>query len=51
MSKLVVHVDGGARGNPGPAAVGIVIAGTSVVQSILAEGWLADDPNATLAAL
>ncbi len=26
MSKLVVHVDGGARGNPGPAAVGIVIA-------------------------
>jgi ribonuclease HI len=24
--KLVVHVDGGARGNPGPAAVGIVIA-------------------------
>jgi len=24
--KLVVHVDGGARGNPGPAAVGVVIA-------------------------
>ena len=23
--KLVVHVDGGARGNPGPAAVGIVL--------------------------
>jgi len=23
--KVVVHVDGGARGNPGPAAVGIVI--------------------------
>ena len=23
--KLVVHTDGGARGNPGPAAVGIVI--------------------------
>jgi ribonuclease HI len=23
--KLVLHVDGGARGNPGPAAVGIVI--------------------------
>jgi ribonuclease HI len=23
--KLVVHVDGGARGNPGPAAVGVVI--------------------------
>jgi ribonuclease HI len=24
--KLVLHVDGGARGNPGPAAVGVVIA-------------------------
>ena len=23
--KLVVHVDGGARGNPGPAAVGVVL--------------------------
>jgi ribonuclease HI len=24
--KLVVHVDGGARGNPGPAAIGVVVA-------------------------
>jgi ribonuclease HI len=24
--KLVIHVDGGARGNPGPAAIGVVIA-------------------------
>jgi ribonuclease HI len=23
--KLVVHVDGGSRGNPGPAAIGVVI--------------------------
>lgn len=23
--KLVVHVDGGARGNPGPAAAGVVV--------------------------
>jgi ribonuclease HI len=23
--RLVVHVDGGARGNPGPAAVGVVV--------------------------
>jgi ribonuclease HI len=33
--KLVVHVDGGARGNPGPAAIGVVIAdaaGTLVEQ-------------------
>jgi ribonuclease HI len=25
---LVLHVDGGARGNPGPAAIGVVIADT-----------------------
>jgi ribonuclease HI len=25
--RLVLHVDGGARGNPGPAAIGVVIAG------------------------
>ncbi len=24
--KLLLHVDGGARGNPGPAAIGVVIA-------------------------
>jgi ribonuclease HI len=27
-SKLVLHVDGGARGNPGPAAIGVVISGS-----------------------
>jgi len=25
ISKLVVNVDGGARGNPGPAAIGVVV--------------------------
>jgi ribonuclease HI len=25
--KLVLHVDGGARGNPGPAAIGVVLSG------------------------
>jgi ribonuclease HI len=25
MSRLTVNVDGGARGNPGPAAVGVVV--------------------------
>jgi ribonuclease HI len=24
--KAIVHVDGGARGNPGPAAIGVVVA-------------------------
>lgn len=26
MEKIIVHTDGGARGNPGPAGVGVVIA-------------------------
>lgn len=25
MSKYIIHSDGGARGNPGPAAIGVVI--------------------------
>jgi ribonuclease HI len=25
--KVVLHVDGGARGNPGPAAIGVVVSG------------------------
>jgi ribonuclease HI len=25
LKRLVLHVDGGARGNPGPAAIGVVI--------------------------
>lgn len=26
MRKIIVHSDGGARGNPGPAAIGVVVA-------------------------
>jgi ribonuclease HI len=25
VPKVVVHIDGGARGNPGPAAIGVVV--------------------------
>jgi ribonuclease HI len=25
MAKFIIHTDGGARGNPGPAAIGVVI--------------------------
>ncbi len=25
METVIVHTDGGARGNPGPAAIGVVI--------------------------
>lgn len=34
-SRLIIHTDGGARGNPGPAAIGVVIrdeAGTLINQ-------------------
>jgi ribonuclease HI len=27
LRRVVVHVDGGARGNPGPAAIGVVVSG------------------------
>lgn len=26
-SKIIIYTDGGARGNPGPAAIGVVVAG------------------------
>ena len=34
--KLVLHVDGGARGNPGPAAIGVVISepGGAVIDEV-----------------
>ncbi|MGN6254136.1 MAG: ribonuclease HI family protein [Solirubrobacterales bacterium] len=31
MSRLTVNVDGGARGNPGPAAIGVVVRGEGEV--------------------
>lgn len=39
--KVVVHVDGGARGNPGPAAIGVVLSdpdGTTIEQQGTAIG-------------
>ncbi len=31
MEKLIIYTDGGARGNPGPAAVGIVIGSSTLL--------------------
>ena len=25
MNRVIIHIDGGARGNPGPAAIGVII--------------------------
>jgi ribonuclease HI len=38
--KLIVHVDGGARGNPGPAAVGVVVS--------TAEGEILEEASAII---
>ena len=38
--KVVVHVDGGARGNPGPAAIGAVVSGP--------DGDLLDEASARI---
>src|SRR3954462_7594579 len=38
MRKLVVHVDGGARGNPGPAGIGAVVSDPADGGELLAEG-------------
>ena len=38
--RVVVHVDGGARGNPGPAAVGAVVS--------TPEGEVLDEPHARI---
>lgn len=35
MSTFQIHTDGGARGNPGPAAIGVVIERDGVVQAEL----------------
>lgn len=31
-SKFIIHTDGGARGNPGPAAIGVVIEGAGEIK-------------------
>ncbi len=37
MSRLTVNVDGGARGNPGPAAIGVVVRGDGEVLEEVGE--------------
>lgn len=29
-NKIIIHTDGGARGNPGPAAIGVIIEGPAI---------------------
>ena len=34
MAKLVIYTDGGAKGNPGPAAIGAVVGGKEYAEAI-----------------
>lgn len=34
MKKIIIHTDGGSRGNPGPAAIGVVIEMVDQINSI-----------------
>ena len=38
INKVVVHVDGGARGNPGPAAIGAVVTAPDGGEPIAEKG-------------
>jgi ribonuclease HI len=38
VDKVVVHVDGGARGNPGPAAIGAVATGPDGGEPLVEKG-------------
>ena len=42
--KFLIHTDGGARGNPGPAAVGVIIEGESVGKKEFGE-YLGETTN------
>jgi ribonuclease HI len=44
MSNLIAYVDGGSRGNPGPAGIGVVIAG-SADGTIKIKKWIGDQDN------
>ena len=34
MKKIIIHTDGGSRGNPGPSAIGVVIGNKEYSESI-----------------
>jgi ribonuclease HI len=43
--RVVVHVDGGARGNPGPAGIGVVIADPDGNELVRANDYIGDVTN------
>ena len=45
MKKLIVYTDGGARGNPGPAGIGVVIADESGVTLHESQAYIGETTN------
>ena len=43
--RVVVHVDGGARGNPGPAGIGIVITDAHGAELVRANDYIGEATN------
>lgn len=47
MSRVVVYVDGGSRGNPGPAGVGVVITDSDGAELARANDYIGEATNNT----
>ena len=45
MTKVVVHVDGGSRGNPGPAGIGVVITDPEAGELARANDYIGEATN------
>lgn len=43
--RVVVHVDGGARGNPGPAGVGVVVSDPDGIELDRANAYIGETTN------
>jgi ribonuclease HI len=45
LTKVVVHVDGGSRGNPGPAGIGVVITDPEAGELARANDYIGEATN------
>jgi ribonuclease HI len=45
LTKVVVHVDGGSRGNPGPAGIGVVITDPEAGEVARANDYIGEATN------
>jgi ribonuclease HI len=45
LTKVVVHVDGGSRGNPGPAGIGVVITDPGAGELARANDYIGEATN------